>query len=219
MEIVKSYDEVQAVQTTDRVARYRIWSSHLYKWRGYITNRKKAQKEIDAWSQKFFNNKNGNTLAYASGGLYYKDIDSSIRVVEHKPCPCNITGMEYLNIDQPVQVNNIDCMIAANPQSLKYNHSIWDFLHKERETRAGWKPNIFNWLNPGATIFLSFSDWHMYYDRLKLSPAQFVDKQIEELERNSIRCDHVEVERSDRDLVNGNVKLILTKLDTATNNI
>jgi hypothetical protein len=86
---------------------------------------------------------------------------------------------------------------------------LWDFFSKARETRAGWKPQILDWLAPNARMFLSFSDWYMFYDRLRYTPQQFVEMQIEELAKHAISCEHVEVDNSNSDTTHGNVKLIL----------
>jgi hypothetical protein len=212
MEVINHYAEIKNL-SFDKVARYRLWSSHLYKWPGYVANRKRTIKQIDSWSQKFLDSTTGIRMAYACGGLFYKDIDPHILVVEHDICPYNVGEIIYLNGARSINFGSIDSMISVNPQSLKYNHSLWDFISTPRMTRAGWKPNLLEWFNTNGTFFLSFSDWHMYYDRLKMSPGKFIDQQIKDLAQHSIMCEYLEVQNSDYDVVNGNVKMILRLLD------
>jgi hypothetical protein len=154
-----------------------------------------------------------NTIAYASGGLFFKDFLPTLTVVEHDVCPIHLSDIQYLTGTNPGTNldDQFDCMIAMNPLSLKYDSNIHNFLTNPGVSRAGFKPNISKWLKTSGHVFLSFSDWHMYYDRLKLTPVQFVDQQISKLKDHGFECMYKDVSDSDNDVVNGNVKLILKK--------
>jgi hypothetical protein len=198
------------VSAVSRVNRYRIWRSHIYKWPEYISNRNKKHKHIDDWSQLIFNNLSGNTVTWNSGGMYFKDIDPNITVVEPETCPIAIPEIEYVTPENVHRMHNkFDNLIAINPQSLKFNHSIYDFLTRPAMTKPGWKPNLLAWLRKDAKIFLSFTDWYVYFDRLTTLPEEFVEQQIKELEQHGITCQYSQVNKSGSDVVNGNIYLVL----------
>jgi hypothetical protein len=215
MEIIDNYFEGTQSYKYSIIAHYRLWRSHLYKWPAYIANKHAQNKHIDKWSEYVVSCcKNKETIAYASGGLFFKDFLPDVTVVEHYPCPIDIPGLNYLladeNLDNELE-DRFDCMIAMNPQPLKYNGDLHNFLVKPGISRAGFKPNISKWIKKDGEIFLSFSDWHMYYDRLKLTTEQFVDQQISKLDDHGFECIYKDVSASTLDVVNGNVKLILKK--------
>jgi hypothetical protein len=196
------------------IAQYRMWCSHLYKWPAYIKNRRSKIKEIDSWSQYIVDNAVGDSAVYASGGLFFKDFLPDVTVIEHKISPINIPGMIYLNVENPPDfTNKFDNLIMLNPQPLKYHHSLWEFFSKPGVSRAGWKPSILNWLRPGAKIFLSESDWHLYYDRLKMTPQQYLEQQLADLESHGLECIYQEIGPSNYDIVNGNIKLVLRQVN------
>jgi hypothetical protein len=97
----------------------------------------------------------------------------------------------------------------VNPIAIKWHHSLAQALSVPGISRAGFKPSLVSWLRPGAKIFLSFSDWHFYYDRLRFTPAEFVKTQLTDLKNIGITCQYQSVEKSTVDYVNGNIKLVL----------
>lgn len=208
MEAVKnSIDKINS--HASRVVRYKYWKQPLYKWDQYIANRHRANKHIDEWSKYCLDNIKGKSAVYNSGGLYLKDFDQSLTVIEQYPCPIDVGGMEYTNSNFEKFNNKFDSIIMMNPISMKYNHSILDFLTVKRQSRAGFKGNILKWLRPNARIFLSFSDWHMFYDRLRYSLDEAMDHQFNELSAHNIECLYKKIEPSNVDIINGNVKLVL----------
>lgn len=208
MEIVEHSINSQNYQTR-RLIKYKMWKQSLYKWDEYIANRHRQNKIIDPWSQFCLDNVSGTVAVYNSGGMFFKDFLSDITVIEHDPCPIEITEMEYVNENFTRFDGSFDTLIMINPIALKYHKSIWHFLTVPGASRAGYKGNLLNWLKPGGRIFLSFSDWHMFYDRLKFGLGEFLAQQIEELESNGINCTIHDLGPSTTDVINGNVKLQL----------
>ena len=80
-------------------------------------------------------------------------------------------------------------------------------------SRAGNKPNLLSWVRNSGTVFLSFSDWHVFFDRLRFTPEQFVDEQIVTLEELGLELIYKRIDTSTADTVNGNIKLILKLVD------
>ena len=128
MEIIDNYFDTTTVYKHSVIAHYRLWRSHLYKWPAYIANKHAQNKHIDNWSAYVVSCcKNKETIAYASGGLFFKDFLPDVTVVEHYPCPINISGIKYLvdeNLDNELE-DRFDCMITINPQPLKSNLRCW----------------------------------------------------------------------------------------------
>ena len=196
---------------TTRVARYKMWKNALYKWDSYIRNRHRAEKICDPWSQKIIESCQGSSVVFNSGGLFFKDFMPDITVVEVLPCPIkSVDGMLYSNqgIDFDREFDNL---ILINPLSQKYNSSILDFLVNQRINRSGLsKPNLLTWLKKTGKIYLSVSDWHIYYDRLKYSVVDIVAIQLKELQKVGIECEYLEIAPVNSDVENGNIKMILT---------
>jgi hypothetical protein len=193
-----------------RTVAYKMWKQSLYKWDQYVQNRRMPLKKIDDWSRRIVDHCHGNVAVYNSGGMFFRDFIDPITVIEHDPCPVPLAGMCYLahNADY---TNQFDSLIMINPVSAKYHHSLADFLTKPGVSRAGNKPSILPWLRASGTMFLSFSDWHMFFDRLRLSPEQAVYNQIDQLDELGLKLIYCRVDPSDTDPVNGNVKLIFKK--------
>lgn len=197
-----------------RSVRYKMWKQSLHKWDEYVYNRRNDDKKVDAWSHRCLSQIKGNSAAYNCGGLYFKYFHDTITVIEQCPCPINVTGMEYVNQQWSRFDKQFDTLIMINPITLKYHSSIWDYFTKPGVSRAGYKGNLLNWIKPGGKIFLSFSDWHMYYDRLRFSVIDFIDSQIEKLANNRIECVYKDVGHSHTDTTNGNIKLELISYHT-----
>ena len=194
-----------------RVAQYKMWKNALYKWDSYIRNRHRTDKICDPWSQKIIEHCEGSSVVFNSGGLFFKDFMPDITVVEVAPCPIkSVEGMLYFN--QGVDFDNqFDNLILINPTSLKYNNSILNFLVNQRINRSGPnKPNLLKWLKRPGKIYLSTSDWHIYYDRLKYSVTDMVAFQLSELQKTGIECEYLEITSSTSDVENGNIKMILS---------
>ena len=189
-----------------RVVDYKMWKQSRHKWDSYIHNRHRTDKLCDEWDRYILQQiGKDNAIAYDCGGMFYKDFNPDITVVENYPCPVNVDGIQSIdNVDK--KFNN---MILINPITLKYNSSIVHFLTTEHRTRGGYKPNLIDWLTEGSKIFLSFSDWHIYFDRLKYSIDEMVERQIHDLEANSFSCLYKDVGNANEDYINGNVKLVL----------
>lgn len=193
----------------NRVARYKMWKQGLHKWDEFVHNRHKVHKQIDPWSQQCMDQAQGKTAVYNSGGMFFYDIQKDIVAIEHSACPIEVPGMIYIDNNFNQFDGSFNTLIMINPIALKYHSSIWDFLARPGQSRAGYKGNILRWLTGRATVFLSFSDWHMYYDRLRYKPKDFINLQLKILEQQGISCTHCEVLPSGNDIVNGNVKLVL----------
>jgi hypothetical protein len=187
---------------------YKMWKQPLHKWDEYIQNRHLHTKKIDAWCQHIVDHCYGNVAVYNSGGMFFKEFIDPITVLEHTPCPVLVKGMCYLDngIDY---TNQFDSLIMINPIALKYHHSLVEFLTVPGVSRAGKKPSILPWVRKSGTIFLSFSDWHLFFDRLKFTPEQFITEQISALETLGLELLHKHIESSAKDTVNGNIKLVL----------
>jgi hypothetical protein len=194
-----------------RVANYKIWKNALYKWDSYIKNRHRIKKICDPWSQKIIEHCEGSSVVFDSGGLFFKDFMPNITVVEVSSCPIkSVEGMLYSS--QGVDFDKeFDNLILINPLSLKYNNSILDFLVNQRINRSGpSKPNLLKWVKNPGKIYLSVSDWHIYYDRLKYSVIDMVAMQLKELQTIGIECEYLEITSVNSDVENGNIKIILS---------
>ena len=189
------------------VVNYKMWGQALHKWDSYIENKNTQKKYCDPWCRHILNSvEQGKTIAYNSGGMFFKDFNKDIIVVENSDCPVNVP--DVLNVQDVIDVK-VDNLIMINPITLKYNFSIINFLTVPQNTRGGWKPNLLNWLNAHGKIFLSFSDWHLYYDRLKYSAIDMVEQQLVTLKKHNIDCVYKKIDEVNRDGENGNIKLIL----------
>jgi hypothetical protein len=192
------------------VAKYKMWKQNLYKWDSYVYNRHLKEKKCDAWSRFIIENTVGKSVVFNSGGLFFKDFMPDITVVENHPCPVlNLPQVKFLTdgADFDAEFDNI---IMVNPIALKYHHSIFDFLTVPGISRMGQKPNIIRWLKSPGKIYLSTSDWHIYWDRLKFSVHEMMGQQIRELRHHGIQCEYLEITPVNSDIENGNIKMILT---------
>ena len=191
---------------------YKMWKQSLYKWDEYVLNRHQITKKIDPWCQHIVDNCYGNVAVYNSGGMFFTDFINPVTVIEHMPCPVSVPGMCYLDhhIDY---TGHFDSLIMINPIALKYHHSLVEFLTVPGVSRAGNKPNLLSWVRNSGTVFLSFSDWHVFFDRLRFTPEQFVDEQIVTLEELGLELIYKRIDTSTADTVNGNIKLILKLVD------
>lgn len=186
-----------------------MWKQPLAKWDSYIFNKNKSNKVCDAWSNFILKYcLDGQTAVYDSGGMYFKDFNNQITVIENKKCPINLKDKIYTLNDMPknIRFNNL---ILVNPITLKYNFSLVNFLTTAHNTRGGWKPCLIDWLEKNNKIFLSFSDWHFYFDRLRHTVADVVKMQINDLEKNNFKCLYKHVDDVNLDVENGNIKLVL----------
>jgi len=192
-----------------RTVRYKMWKQNLYKWDSWIQNRHRQKKHCDPWSKFIIEDCVGTTVVFDSGGMFFKDFMPNIHVIEFAQCPVNVAGMSTLANSTVNFGTKFDNLVMINPISLKYNCSILDFLINPGICRAGNKPNLLNWLKEPGKIYLSFSDWHMYYDRLQFSVHDMVATQIKELKQYGISCEHLEITNVNSDVENGNIKLVL----------
>lgn len=211
MEIVSDSISLRKPNIRKAVA-YKMWKQSLYKWDEYVLNRHQSTKKIDPWCQHIVDNCHGNVAVYNSGGMFFTDFINPVTVIEHVPCPISVPGMCYLT-DNVDYTNQFDSLIMINPIALKYHHSLVEFFTVPGVSRAGEKLNILSWVRESGTVFLSFSDWHAFFDRLRITPEQFVDKQIDQLELLGLKLIYKHIAPSNMDTVNGNVKLILKLLD------
>ena len=190
-------------------SKYKMWKNSLYKWDSWVQNRRRKNKHCDPWSKFIIEDCIGETAVFNSGGLFFKDFMPSATVIEFWRCPVNVDGMQYLedNIDYDQEFDNL---VMINPISLKYNSSILNFLSKPGISRGGNKPNLLRWLKKSSKIYLSTSDCHIYYDRLKLSPYDMMALQIRELKQAGFYCEYLEITPINSDVENGNIKLVLS---------
>lgn len=209
MEIIQ--DSTAIIKSQARLSvRYKMWKQSLHKWDEYVFNRRSDNKKIDQWSRYIVDHCVGNTAVYNSGGLFFKDFLPNIQVIEHSPCPVNVPGMTYINKDTDL-TNSFDSLIMVNPIAVKYHHSLKYFFTVPGISRIGFKPNILNWVKLNGKIFLSFSDWHLFFDRLKYTPTEFIEQQLVELETIGLKCVFKTIEKSTADYINGNVKLVFVR--------
>lgn len=207
MEIVKD-STTSTILPVRKTIRYLMWKRYLHLWDQYVSNRHKLNKSIDPWCQYIINQCYGDVGVYNSGGLFFTDFIKNLTVIEHFRCPINIKGMNYIEDD--INFNyNFDCLIMINPESIKYQHNLSDFLAHPGVSRAGFKPNILNWVKPGGKIFLSFTDWYIYYDRLRFSHSNMIDQQLDNLAKIGLTCIYKNVGKLNDAPIVGNIKLIL----------
>jgi hypothetical protein len=193
-----------------RTVRYKFWKNHLYKWDSWIANRHRTVKQCDPWSKFIIEDCVGTSVVFDSGGLFFKDFMPAVTVVEFNPCPvASVPDMLYLQ-NNIVFDHEFDNLVMINPLSLKYNYSILNFLTIPGLSRCGVKPNLLDWIKRPGKIYLSVSDWHIYYDRLKFTVHDMIAQQIRELNQVGIRCEYLEVTSVNSDVENGNIKLVLS---------
>ena len=186
-----------------------MWKQPLSKWDSYIFNKNKSEKVCDDWSSLILKYCiDSQTAVYNSGGMYFKDFNNKITVIENSECPINLKDKIHIisDISDNIRFNNL---ILVNPITLKYNFSLVNFLTTAHETRGGWKPCLVNCLKDNNKIFLSFTDWHLYFDRFRYSVDDMVKMQIDDLEKNNFKCLYKQVDDVNLDVENGNIKLIL----------
>jgi len=193
-----------------KVLQYRMWKQGLHKWPQYIHNRHRKDKLIDPYSQWILDQIKGFTVVYNSGGLFFKEFNSDIVVVENQSCPVNLQDVLYTDtVINDYLAHQVDSLVCVNPLSLKYHHSLADFLATDGPSRIGYKPKLIEWMAKSSRIFLSFSDYHIYYNRLKITIQDWIAIQEHELKQIGLTIAHKEILPSTWDLVNGNVRLVL----------
>ena len=199
---------------SNQIVNYKFWKNGLYKWDSWVANRHNKTKICDNWS-KFIIDKCGTskTAIIDSGGLFFTDFMKNIEVIEFDPCPIPVPGMKYIQ-DGIDYYQEFDNLVMINPIAVKLNTSILNFLTVPGLSRRGQKPKFIDWLKPGGKIFLSTSDWHLCYDRLRFTPHTMIDQQLEDLKQANITCIYREIGLVNDDIENGNIKLVLALVDS-----
>lgn len=211
MEIVSDLTGYRA-KNPRTVDLYKKWKQPLHKWDSFVSNRHKKTKVIDDWSKYIIDNTFGRALVYQSGGLFFYPFIKDLTVVEASKCPIDIKHITYMNAHTKETFDNyFNTMIMICPISLKYHHSILDFLTVPGESRAGYKPNLLKMIKNGGQLFLSTLDWFMYFNRLKYSVEEYVDMEIKKLNDIGLECIYKNVTGSTSDYENGNIKLRFKK--------
>lgn len=196
--------------------RYLGWQHSRVKWPLYLKNKHNAyEKKINMWDKIIIQHLlPGPTVAWDCGGLYLEGLIDDLYVVETHTCPEWISPK--INIVDPAVDSQLRALGARNliciqNNTLKYNHSIYDFLVRAGWSNQGWKPALLPWMDQTCRIFLSISDFMLYYNRLKYTKHEFVKQQTDQLEAQGFTIDFCAIQNSESHMINGNIKLILSR--------
>lgn len=155
------------------ILQYKFWKHGKELWKYYVTNKNLTVKHILPECKEFLN-VNGRKAVYDCGGMYLKDIQSDIDVIEHELCPigdCPITLVNDVNTEY-------DALYTSNPLSLKYQHSIRSWLTEHQISKSGPKQPIQNFINSTGSIYLTLDTRMLYYNRLKYTFNEFLERDL-----------------------------------------
>ena len=156
----------------------------------------------------------GPTIAWDCGGLYLEGLIDDFYVAETHTCPRWISSKINIvdgEVDMQFRKLGASNLICIQNNTLKYNHSIFDFLVRAGWSNQGWKPALLPWMAQTCRIFLSISDFMLYYNRLKYNKQEFVKQQTDELQAQGFTIDFCTIQDSGSHMINGNIKLILSR--------
>lgn len=195
---------------------YKGWQQSRIKWPLYLKNRHNPhEKQINLWDKIIIDRLlPGPTVIWDSGGLYLEGLVDQLYVAETNTCPVwvsNKINIVTKEVDQEFQKLRAKNLISIQPNTMKYNHSIYDFLVRAGWSNQGWKPALLPWMDQECRIFLSISNFMLYYNRLKYTRKEFVKQQCDELEAQGFQIDFCNVQQQDVSMINGNIKLILSR--------
>ena len=169
---VKTYAD-SSFKSSSSILKYKFWQQPKELWRYYIANKHSDEKYILPECINFLNT-NGHKAVYDCGGMYLKDIQSDIDVIEHEMCPIGnlpIMLVEDVNTEY-------DALFTFNPISLKYQHSIRSWLTEHQISKSGRKPPILNLVSGTGSIYLILDTRMLYYNRLKYKLDEYLEKDL-----------------------------------------
>jgi hypothetical protein len=207
-------------QTRQRTARAKIqylgWQQSRVKWPLYLKNKHNSHiKMINVWDKIIIENLlPGPTIAWDCGGLYLAGLIDDLIVAETRTCPRWVSDKINIvddKVDMELRQVQAKNLISVQNNTLKYNHSIYDYLIRAGWSNQGWKPALLPWMHQTCRIFLSISDFMLYYNRLKYTKEEFVERQTDELKAQGFAIDFCKIQDAGSHMINGNIKLILSR--------
>jgi len=195
---------------------YTAWQQSRVKWPLYLRNRHNhKEKQINLWDKIIIDRLlPGPTIVWDSGGLYLEGLVDQLYVAETHSCPSWISDKINIvtnEVDQEFRKLQAKNLISIQANTMKYNHSIYDFLVRAGWSNQGWKPALLPWMDQECRIFLSISNFMLYYNRLKYTREEFVKQQCNELEAQGFQIDFCTIQQPGSSMINGNIKLILSR--------
>lgn len=202
--------------TSSKLVQYRAWQQSRPKWLLYLKNRHNPDtKLINMWDKVIIDRLlPGPTIVWDSAGLYYEGLIDDLYVAELHSCPNWISDKINIvtpDVDREFKKIKAKNLISIQNNTLKYNHSIYDYLVRAGWCNQGWKPALLPWLDQECRIFLSISDFMLYYNRLKYTKEEFVQQQTDELKAQGFTIDFCKIQEPESNMINGNIKLILSR--------
>ncbi len=199
-----------------RRIRYLGWQHSKAKWPLALKNKNNPhEKMINMWDKIILDRLlPGPTIVWDCGGLYLDGLIDDLYVAESSNCPNWISDKINIvdeRVDQEFRKLRAKNLISIQNITLKYNHSIYDYLVRAGWTVQGWKPALLPWLDQECRIFLSISDFMLYYNRLKYTKEEFVQQQTDELKAQGFTIDFCKIQEPESHMINGNIKLILSR--------
>ena len=195
---------------------YTVWQQSRIKWSLYLKNKHNhKEKQINLWDKIIIDRLlPGPTIVWDSGGLYLEGLVDQLYVAETNTCLpwiSNNINIVTHEVDQEFQKLRAKNLISIQANTMKYNHSIYDFLVRAGWSNQGWKPALLPWMDQECRIFLSISNFMLYYNRLKYTREEFVKQQCDELEAQGFQIEYCTIQPQNSSLINGNIKLILSR--------
>jgi len=195
---------------------YTVWQQSRVKWPLYLRNKHNHnQKQINLWDKIIIDRLlPGPTIVWDSGGLYLEGLVDQLYVAETNICPTWISDKINIvtrEVDLEFRKLRAKNLISIQANTMKYNHSIYDFLVRAGWSNQGWKPALLPWMDQECRIFLSISNFMLYYNRLKYTREEFVQQQCNELEAQGFQIDFCTIQQQNSSMINGNIKLILSR--------
>jgi len=195
---------------------YTVWQQSRVKWPLYLRNKHNHnQKQINLWDKIIIDRLlPGPTIAWDCGGLYLEGLVDQLYVAETNICPTWISDKINIvtsEVDLEFRKLRAKNLISIQANTMKYNHSIYDFLVRAGWSNQGWKPALLPWMDQECRIFLSISNFMLYYNRLKYTREEFVQQQCNELEAQGFQIDFCTIQQQNSSMINGNIKLILSR--------
>jgi hypothetical protein len=202
--------------TESRKTKYTVWQQSRTKWPLYLRNKHNhSEKQINLWDKIIIDRLlPGPTIVWDCGGLYLEGLVDQLYVAEAHSCPSWISdkiNIVTTEVDQEFRKLQAKNLISIQANTMKYNHSIYDFLVRAGWSNQGWKPALLPWMSQECRIFLSISNFMLYYNRLKYTREEFVKQQCDELEAQGFQIEFCTTQQPGSSMINGNIKLILSR--------
>lgn len=172
---IKSYIAAGLKNNSPRL-QYQLWKHSKDLWPHYIKNKNQYHKNILAQCKDFLQ-VGGQKAVYDCGGMYFKNIDKNIDVIEHEHCPiCKLDIVLASNVTK-----QYDALFSINPLSIKYQNSVCAWLTQHQTSKSGKKPPVLDFVKKSGKVHLVFDSRLLYYNRLKYTTQEFLDHDLQNI--------------------------------------